>query len=114
MSCSALAAPSETTLGSELAQSLLAKVLDIQPSVIRVASIVEGSQRTEDGFEQGRACRVTAVLPILEDGRMQRQARCYGFTWNEEYGWFYQEIHQARGGAEVWIWSERKGEIVIR
>ncbi len=101
-------------LDVNVAKGLIADVLDTREAGINIANIVEGSKQTKDGFEYRDVRRVTAVLPIMVDGKLVRLARCYDFFWSEEYGWFHQETIEARGGDEVWIWSQKKGEVVIK
>lgn len=36
------------------------------------------------------------------------------FHWNDTYGWFIWQKREGRGGDEVWIWSETKGELVVK
>lgn len=96
------------------ARSLIAEAVEIRESGIRIASILEGSKRTEDGFEFRVVMRVTAVHPVLGDKGLRRSVRCYDFHHSPLHGWFHQEIRQSRGGEEVWIWSEKKGRLIIR
>lgn len=97
---------------TEISKQLIASIVGIPDGAIRVASIIEGSIRSEDGFEQ-RVCRVTVVHPFLDNGRMVRRIGHYDFSWSEEYGWFHQEPFQAAGGEQVRIWSELKGMVII-
>ena len=101
-------------LSEELAKRLIAEVLEIRSSGINVASVIDGAKRSKDGFVERDVRRVTAVHPILEEGRLVRRVRCYDFSWNPQYGWFYQESRFSRSGEEVWIWSETKGELVVK
>ena len=107
------AAEPTSDLSEELAKRLIADVMDIGAPGINVATMIEGGKRSADGFEERKVRRVTAVHPVLEDGRMIRRVRCYDFSWNTQYGWFYQEICTSRSGEEVRIWSELQGEIVV-
>ena len=114
LTLSSTAAPVEAHPSQDLAKQLIADILDINPSTIRIASIVEGSKRCKDGFERRWCSRVTAVLPVIDNGRAVRRVRSYDLMWSEQYGWFHQETIDGRGGEEVWIWSEKSGEITIR
>ncbi|MGJ8642412.1 MAG: hypothetical protein ACSHX9_03315 [Luteolibacter sp.] len=108
------AAEPNSELNEELAIRLIADVLDIKATGIKVASVIEGEKRSEDGFVERQMRRVTVVQQILENGRMVRRVRCYDFSWNPRYGWFYQKIGSSRSGEEVMIWSEREGELIVK
>jgi hypothetical protein len=111
---SAHAAEPTSDLTEELAKRLIADVMDIGAPGINVATMIEGGKRSADGFEERKVRRVTAVHPVLEDGRMIRRVRCYDFSWSPQYGWFYQETRTSRSGEEVRIWSETKGKSVVK
>jgi len=108
------AAEPTSELSGDLAKRLIAEVLEIRSSGINVASVIDGGKRSEDGFVERQVRRVTAVHPVLLDGRMVRRVRCYDFSWSSQYGWFYQESRTSRSGEEVRIWSETKGELVVK
>ncbi|MDP4625564.1 MAG: hypothetical protein NWT08_10560 [Akkermansiaceae bacterium] len=108
------AAEPTSELSEDLAKRLILEVLDIKSGGINVASVIEGEKRSEDGFVERQVRRVTAVHPILEDGRMVRRVRCYDFSWTPRYGWFYQQIGSSRSGEEVLIWSETEGELIVK
>lgn len=108
------AAEPTSELSEDLAKRLISEVLDIKSGGINVASVIEGEKRSEDGFVERQVRRVTAVHPILEDGRMVRRVRCYDFSWTPRYGWFYQQIGSSRSGEEVLIWSETEGELIVK
>jgi hypothetical protein len=108
------AAEPTSELSEDLAKRLILVVLDIKSGGINVASVIEGEKRSEDGFVERQVRRVTAVHPILEDGRMVRRVRCYDFSWTPRYGWFYQQIGSSRSGEEVLIWSETEGELIVK
>lgn len=79
----------------------------------RVASIKDGTR--EDGrFRNSHVRRVTTVEGVLEKGARVRRAVCRDFEWTDEYGWHFSEIREERGGDAVWIWSELKGQVIIR
>ncbi len=107
------AAEPTSELSEDLAKRLIAEVLDIRSGGINVATVLEGEKRSEDGFVESQVRRVTAVHPVLEDGRNVRRVRCYDFSWSPKYGWFYQETSSTRSGEEVRIWSETEGETVV-
>jgi len=107
------AAEPERELDREAARELIALALEVRESPIAIASITAGGLR-EDDFEAREVRRVTAVLPVLEEGRLVRRVRCYDFRWDPRLGWFHQETRRVRGGEELWIWSERVGREVIR
>lgn len=78
-----------------------------------IAAILEGT--VKDGpFEATHARRVVAVHPTPENGKMVRRMCVYNFLWNDAYGWFSYEKREERGGDAVWIWSELRGEVVVR
>ncbi len=108
------AAEPTSELSEDLAKRLISQVLDIGTNGINVATVINGAKRSEDGFEEGQVQRVTAVHPVLLEGRMVRRVRCYDFSWSPQYGWFCKEIRTSRSGEEVWIWSETKGELVVK
>lgn len=108
------AAEPSSELSEEVAKRLISDVMDIAENGINVATVVDGAKRAADGFEESKIRRVTAIHPVLEGGRMVRRVRCYDFSWNPQYGWFYREIRSARGGEEVVIWSELQGESVVK
>ena len=97
-----------------MARSLIAEAIEIRESGIRIASIIEGSKKGEDGFEARTVIRVTAVHPVIGDKGLGRRVRCYDFNHSPRYGWFHREIRQSRGGEEVWIWSETEGRVIVR
>lgn len=108
------AAEPTSELTEELAKCLIADVTNIGTSGINVATVIEGGIRSKDGFEERDVRRVTAIHPVLEEGRMVRRVRSYDFSWSPKYGWFYKEIRTTRGGEEVRIWSETEGELVVK
>lgn len=108
------AAEPTSNLTEDLAKRLIADVMDIGAPGINVATMIEGEKSSQDGFEEKKVLRVTAVHPVLEEGRMIRRVRCYDFSWNPQFGWFYREIRANRGGEEVIIWSELQGETVVK
>ena len=107
-----MAAPAGQRPTTDVSRQLIADIAGIPAGAIKVASVVEGSIRSEDGFEH-RVCRITVVHPQLDNGRMVRRIGYYDFSWSEEYGWFHQEPFQAAGGEQVRIWSELKGMVII-
>ena len=111
---SVCAAEPSGDLGEDLAKQLIAEMLEIPARGIDVATMIDGTKRSGDGFEERQVRRVTAVHPVLEEGRMIRRVRCYDFSWSPRYGWFHKEIRTSRSGEEVWIWSETEGESVVR
>lgn len=108
------AAAPTTVLSEDLAKRLIGEVMDIGTAGINVATMIEGAKRSADGFEERNVTRVTAVHPVLEEGRMIRRVRCYDFSWNPQIGWFYKEVRASRSGEEVVIWSELQGESVVK
>lgn len=100
-------------LHEEAATKLINLQLEGHQERIVIASIVEGT--VKDGpFEAKHVRRVVAIHPVLEDGKMVRRMCTYDFLWNEAYGWFTWQKREERGGDTVWIWSEVRGEVVVR
>jgi hypothetical protein len=114
LQASLYAAESSGDLSEEIAKRLISDVLNIAENGINVATVVDGSKRAADGFEENKVRRVTVIHPVLEEGRLIRRVRCYDFSWNPKYGWFYRENHSSRGGEELLIWSELLGELVVK
>jgi hypothetical protein len=101
----------------QLFEEPAAKLINLQiegrQEQVVIASIVEGT--VKDGpFEAKHVRRVMAIHPVLENGKMVRRMCIYDFLWNEAYGWFTWQKREERGGDAVWIWSELKGEVVVR
>ena len=94
-----------------------AKLINLQiegrQEQVVIASIIEGTVK-EGPFEAKHARRVVAIHPVPENGKMVRRMCTYDFLWSETYGWFTWERREERGGDAVWIWSELKGEVVVR
>jgi hypothetical protein len=101
----------------QLFEEPAAKLINLQieghQERIVIASIVEGSVK-EGPFEAKHVRRVVAIHPVLENGKMVRRMCTYDFLWNETYGWFSWQKREERGGDAVWIWSELRGEVVVR
>ena len=101
-------------LSEDTARRLISEAVEIPEAGIRIASLIEGSKKLDDGFEARTAMRVTSVHPVLGERGMRREVRCYTFQYSPQYGWFHQEIREARGGQEVWIWSETRGKVIVK
>ncbi|MCW1915571.1 hypothetical protein OJ996_18440 [Luteolibacter sp. GHJ8] len=102
---------------SPLLEAPAAKLISLQTEgrqeQVVIAAILEGT--VKDGpFEATHARRVIAVHPTPENGKMVRRMCTYNFLWNEAYGWFTYEKREERGGDALWIWSELRGEVVVR
>ena len=115
MALSATAIAAEPS--SDLTEATAAKLIDLRSRNrtprISVALIVEGSTRA-DAFETRHVRRVTAIHPVVEEGRQVRRIQTYDFQWTPTYGWFLWEKREEAGGETVWIWSESQGEVVVR
>lgn len=113
LSATAIAAEPAT----ELSEATAAKLIDLRSRNrtprINVALIVAGSTRA-DAFETRHVRRVTAIHPVVEEGRQVRRVQIYDFQWAPTYGWFLSEKREEAGGETVWIWSESQGEVVVR
>ena len=80
---------------------------------VRIAMIQDGTTK-QGSFEFAHVRRVTTVEAVVERGAKVRRMACREFHWSDEYGWFIWEAREERGGETIWIWSELKGEVVIR
>ncbi|MEM1084076.1 MAG: hypothetical protein AAGI48_08115 [Verrucomicrobiota bacterium] len=108
-----VAAEPDRDLEPQQAVRLISLLNETAEGPIEIATIIEGSVEKR-GFEARHVRRVAAIHPVAEDGKRVRRVCRYDFYWNETYGWFVYEIRDGRGGDEFWIWSETKGEIVIK
>jgi hypothetical protein len=108
-----LAAEPTHELTPQTAVKLINLLIEDRAGQIEVATIVEGKSQQEN-FEAGHVRRVVAVHPVAENGKRVRRMQCYDFHWSEAYGWYTWEKREERGGDAVWIWSELKGEVVVR
>lgn len=113
LSATAIAADPST----ELSEATAAKLIDLRSRNrtprINVALILEGTTRS-DAFETRHVRRVTAIHPVVEEGRQVRRVLIYDFQWSPTYGWFLSEKREEAGGETLWIWSESHGEVVVR
>ena len=100
-------------LFAEPAAKLINLQIEGRQEQVVIASIIEGTVK-EGHFEAKHARRVVAIHPVPENGKMVRRMCTYDFLWSETYGWFTWERREERGGDAVWIWSELKGEVVVR
>ena len=80
---------------------------------VRIAMIQEGTSK-QGSFEFSHVRRVTTVESAIEKGAKVRLMACREFHWSDEYGWFTWESRKERSGESIWIWSEIKGEVVVR
>ena len=100
-------------LAPQEAVKLINMLIDGHSARIDIAMIVEGSGKSGP-FEVKDVRRVVAIHPVQEGGRLIRRMRTYDFLWNETYGWFTWEKREESGGDAIYIWSELKGELVMR
>lgn len=113
-SLSCLAADPDHDLAPKDAVKLINMQLETHENQIEIALIVDGTGKVGP-FEAKHVRRVVAIHPVLEGGRIVRRVCHYDFLWNDHYGWFTGQKRQSRGGGEeVWIWSELRGELVIK
>lgn len=109
----AAAAEPDHDLSAEAAVKLIKLQTEDHSEQVQIAMIVEGSGKVGP-FEVKHLRRVVALHPVPEDGRRVRRTQVYDFCWSQEYGWFTWEKRVERGGDAIWIWSELRGEVVIR
>lgn len=86
---------------------------EVRADPIHVVSIVEGVRQC-DQFQENHVRRVTVIRPVNESGGVVRRAGWYDFSWTAEYGWFLQEAVPSRGGDQMRVVSQLKGEIFIK
>lgn len=100
-------------LDSDLAVKLLNLRADGRMPQTSIAMILEGSTKVSP-FEAKHVRKVIAVHPVPEEGKMVRRMQVYDFHWTQDLGWFLWESRQERGGDAVWMWSEMKGQTIVR
>lgn len=104
----------------ELIPKEAARIVALRANVpvdrIEVAFILDGSVKTEGGFEAKNARRVAAILPIRTGSGTaeRRQLEFYDLYWNESLGWFMWASRQERSGEAIYIWSQLRGIIINR
>lgn len=97
--------------------NLVSKLLNLQsrnrtPGV-NVAMVLEGTIQSGP-FQTSYGRRAVTILTEAVNGKQVRSVVTYDLHWTEQYGWFLWEIRKDPAGEEIWIWSERLGEIVVR
>ena len=100
-------------LSKESALKLINLLIEDHQERIEIVLITEGSKVT-GGLEEKNVRRVMAIHPVQEGGRRVRRVRSYDFHWNDEYGWHCWEKVEERGVDVVYIYSETRGEVVIK
>lgn len=100
-------------LTKDSAVKLINLLIEDYQERIEIVMINEGS-KVIDGLKEENVRRVMAIHPVPEDGKRVRRVRCYDFQWNDEYGWHCWEKRQERGVDVVYIFSDLKGEVVIK
>ena len=111
---SAFGAPPALPLAEEEALAVVAMADEVRPESLQLVSIREGSVRKGD-FEEAGVFRVTVLrLNTGREGQRGKVLVCRDFRWNEKYGWHLERIEEGRMGAEVRIYSQSLGEVVIR
>jgi hypothetical protein len=108
-----LAAEPDHELAPQTAVKLINLLIEDREQQIEIAMIVEGKSQ-QGPFQAEHVRRVVTVHPVQEEGKRVRRMRCYDFQWSPAYGWFTWEKRVERGGDAIWIWSELKGEVVVR
>jgi hypothetical protein len=108
-----LAAEPSHELTPQTAVKLINLMIEDREQAIEVGMIVEGKSQ-QGPFLAEHVRRVVTVHPVMEDGKRVRRMQCYDFQWSEAYGWYAWEKRVERGGDAIWIWSELKGEVVVR
>ena len=100
-------------LTKDSAIKLINLLIEDHQERIEIVMINEGSKVT-DGLKEENVRRVMAIHPIPEEGKRVRRVQCYDFQWSDEYGWHCWEKRHERGVDVIYIFSELKGEVVIK
>ena len=100
-------------LSKESAVKLINLLIDDYQERIEIVMISEGS-KVVDKLEEKNVRRVMAIHPVPENGKRVRRVRTYDFHWNDDYGWHCWEKVEERGVDVVYIYSESRGEVVIK
>ena len=100
-------------LSKESAVKLINLLIEDYQERIEIVLISEGSKVT-GGLEEKNVRRVMAIHPVPEDGKRVRRIRNYDFHWNDEYGWHCWQKVEERGVDVVYIYSESRGEVIIK
>ncbi|MEO5714017.1 MAG: hypothetical protein ABIT37_11070 [Luteolibacter sp.] len=108
------AAEPTVDLAPKDAVRLVSLKANVPANSIEIAFIVDGSAKCGEGFEVKHVRRVAAIHSVRDGASQSRRLVFYDLFWNETLGWFMWESRPERAGEAVYIWSEFKGEIVIR
>jgi hypothetical protein len=100
-------------LSKQSALKLINLLIEDYQERIEIVLITEGSKVTR-GLEEKHVRRVMAIHPVQEGGRRVRRVQTYDFHWNDEYGWHCWEKVEERGVDVVYIYSELRGEVIIK
>lgn len=100
-------------LSKESAVKLINLLIDDYQERMEIVMISEGSKMV-DKLEEKNVRRVMAIHPVAENGKRVRRVRTYDFHWNDDYGWHCWEKVEERGVDVVYIYSETRGEVVIK
>ncbi len=100
-------------LSKDSAIKLINLLIEDYQERIEIVMINEGS-KVIDGLKEENVRRVMAIHPVPENGKRVRRVQCYDFQWSDEFGWHCWEKRQERGVDVVYIFSELKGEVVIK
>jgi hypothetical protein len=100
-------------LSKESAVKLINLLIEDYQERIEIVLISEGSKVT-GGLEEKNVRRVMAIHPVPENGKRVRRVRTYDFHWNDEYGWHCWQKVEERGVDVVYIYSESRGEVIIK
>ena len=100
-------------LTKESALKLINLLIEDYQERIEVVMITEGS-KTVNGLKEDHVRRVMAIHPVPEAGKRVRRVQCYDFHWNDDYGWHCWEKREDRGVDVIYIYSELKGEVVVK
>lgn len=107
------AAPPTHELTAETAIKLIKEVNEEYQERVDIAMIVDGKARSGD-FQLEHVRQVVALHPVPENGKRVKRMRTYQFQWSDDYGWFAWEKREERGVDVIYIWSELKGEVILR
>lgn len=100
-------------LDEKSAVKLIHLLTDDHQERIQIVMVREGA-KVIDGLEDRNVSRVMAIHPVPLEGKRVRRVQFYDFQWNDDYGWYCMDTREERGVHVVYIFSELKGEVVVK